>query len=140
MLGNGMVLRETISSVTLSYLQMAFNALNLAADSPSPAVELQWVLDDIMAFRGSYEDYIVDETTRNIIQCGICVERVSMFLRLDINPLEADTEMKKLVSRMYKAGLPMDPVSQAVLIERAVNRLEFLRAKLLAAVESLFIV
>ena len=46
MLGNGMVLRETITSPTLAYLQMAYTAMELAAHSEAPSVELQWVLDD----------------------------------------------------------------------------------------------
>lgn len=41
MIGNGIVLRDTISSKTLSYLQMAVYALDLAAESKSPIVELQ---------------------------------------------------------------------------------------------------
>lgn len=40
MIGNGIVLRDTISSKTLSYLQMAVYALDLAAESKSPIVEL----------------------------------------------------------------------------------------------------
>ena len=54
---NAIVLRETLSSDTLAYVQMAVTAMELAAKSSGPAVELQWVLDDIMAFRGSCEEY-----------------------------------------------------------------------------------
>ena len=53
MLGNGMVLRETISTPTLAYLQMAYSAMELAEKSDSPRLELQWVQDDIMAFRAA---------------------------------------------------------------------------------------
>ena len=61
-----MVLRESITTPTLAYLQMAYNALQLAAKSDAPMVELQWVLDDIMAFRGSFDDAIDIESMRNI--------------------------------------------------------------------------
>ena len=83
MLGNGMVLRETISSTTLSYLQMAVTALEIASTSAASGVELQLVLDDIMAFRGSFYEYVADEATRNIIKCGVSVERLSIQLRFD---------------------------------------------------------
>jgi hypothetical protein len=46
---------------------MAVTAMELAAKSSGPAVELQWVLDDIMAFRGSCEENIEEEINRNII-------------------------------------------------------------------------
>ena len=45
---NAIVLRETLSSDTLAYVQMAVTAMELASESSGPAVELQWVLDDIM--------------------------------------------------------------------------------------------
>ena len=78
MLGNGMVLRETITSPTLAYLQMAHTAMDLAAHSEAPSVELQWVLDDIMAFRGSFDDSVEVETAhrqqrrlRLLCQCAL---------------------------------------------------------------------
>ena len=83
MLGNGMVLRETITSPTLAYLQMAHMALGMAESSEAPLVELQWVMDDIMAFRGSFDDSVEAETTRNITKVGSLVERISLMLRLD---------------------------------------------------------
>ena len=75
MLGNGTVLRETLTSPTLAYLQMAQSAMDQAARSEAPAVQLQWVLDDIMAFRGSFDDTVDAETARNITKTGSMVER-----------------------------------------------------------------
>jgi uncharacterized alpha-E superfamily protein len=140
MLGNGMVLRETLSSETLSYLQMAVNALTLGATSPSPAVSIQWVLDDIMAFRGSYQDYMVDETLRNIIRCGISVERISMYGRLSINPDEAVNEVKKLVGRMHKTTLSIYGPSEDVLLAIAMGNTSTRPAQVVKSVESLFVV
>ena len=75
MLGNGMVLRETITSPTLAYLQMAHSAMELAARSEAPGVELQWVLDDIMAFRGSFDDSV--EVAPPIVSSDGCVSFVN---------------------------------------------------------------
>jgi uncharacterized alpha-E superfamily protein len=137
MLGNGMVLRETISTATLSYLQMAVNALNLARDSASPAVELQWVLDDIMAFRGSYEDYIADEAIASAIKCGILVERVSMFERLGIHREDVGSEVKKLLNNLRKSRLPVDAASQEAIVDMALGNAELPQGALLRSVESL---
>lgn len=79
---NAIVLRETLSIETLAYVQMAAAAIQLAAESTAPAVELQWVLDDIMAFRGSCEENIESENSRNIIKSGASLERLDLYLRL----------------------------------------------------------
>lgn len=143
MLGNGMVLRETISSPTLSYLQMAVSAMNLAAESSSPSVELQWVLDDIMAFRGSFDDYIDDENTRNIIKCGASVERISLFLRLNFRRRTLIKELHKLLNRLYKTKLPTNPDALDVLQDYVLNNGDEPRrgeTELIYAVEHLFAV
>ena len=59
------------------------NAMEKAAQSDTPAVALQWVLDDILAFRGACEETIFDEETRSIIKLGTSVERVDLYLRLN---------------------------------------------------------
>ena len=105
MLGNGMVLRETITSPTLAYLQMAHSAMELAARSEAPGVELQWVLDDIMAFRGSFDDYIDDENTRNIIKIGKRVERLDLCARLGRDRVAIQREIDRLAGRIDRTEL-----------------------------------
>ncbi|MCR4902860.1 MAG: alpha-E domain-containing protein [Butyrivibrio sp.] len=132
MLGNGMVLRETISSKTLAYLQMAVNALDLAQIDSAPAVELQWVIDDIMAFRGSCDDFIEQEFIRNIIKTGISTERLSLYLRLDYNMENASKELKKLMNRLYKSKLKTRAMSLGTLelyrADEKVDNQDFLKA------------
>lgn len=111
MMGNGIVLRETISTPTLAYLQMAQNAMKLAAKSESPTVELQWVLDDLMAFRGSFDDSVDMEDARNITKSGSSVERISLMLRLGWQTERVERELKKLVNRLYKTNLARDEQS-----------------------------
>lgn len=138
MLGNGMVLRETISSPTLAYLQMAHSAMELAARSEAPSVELQWVLDDIMAFRGSFDDSVETEGARNITKSGGMVERISLMLRLDWRPERLERELQKLVNRMYKTELPLDPTASDLIVRRAMSGETADRLALLNSVERLF--
>lgn len=138
MLGNGMVLRETITTPTLAYLQMAQSAMELAARSESPSVELQWVLDDIMAFRGSFDDSVDTEQARNIVKAGGMVERISLMLRLDWRLDRLDRELRKLLNRLYKTGLPMDNEAVDVVSRRAVNGEAVEPLLLLRSVEGLF--
>ena len=140
MLGNGMVLRETITSPTLAYLQMAQGAMELAAGSESPGVELQWVLDDIMAFRGSFDDSVEEEFARNITKTGGMVERISMMLRLGLQPQRLERELRKLLNRLYKTDLTPEPQALEVITRRALEGEPVDEATLLSSVEGLFVI
>ncbi len=107
MIGNGMVLRELLGTPTLSYLQMAVTALETAAThGNSCAIELQWVIDDIMAFRGSYNDAIDSEEIRNIIKSGASVERLSGLIRFgQTEEAVLRKEVMRLLNRLYKTHL-----------------------------------
>lgn len=139
MLGNGTVLRETISSQTLAYLQMAQTAMEMASHSDSPCVELQWVLDDIMAFRGSFDDAVEEETARNIAKAGGTVERLSQMLRLGRTE-RLDRELRRLLNRLYKTDLTTDPQALQTVTDQAMDIRQVDRLELLRSVEGLFVV
>ena len=138
MLGNGMVLRETISTPTLAYLQMASSAMELAEKSDSPRLELQWVLDDIMAFRGSFDDSVEVEAARNITKTGGMVERISLMLRLGWQAERLDLELQKLLNRLYKTDLPPEKDALEVIARRTVQGEQVDSVTLLHSVEGLF--
>lgn len=108
MLGNGMVLREMLGSPTLSYLQMSVSALEMASNSHAYSIQLQWVLDDIMAFRGSYAENVDSEMVRNTIKSGASIERVSTILRFYEDKSSLKREVHKLLNRLYKTQLEYD--------------------------------
>lgn len=141
MLGNGMTLRETISSETLAYLQMAFNDLLSARDSKSPALEIQKVLDDIMAFRGCFDDIIGDEGIRNVIKCGLRTERVSLNLRLGASDEDCLKEITKLLRRVEKTPVRTRSLAYSQLLQVAANgdagKLPENRTELVMAAENL---
>ena len=140
LLGNGMVLRETISSPTLSYLQMAESAMEMASRSEAPAVELQWVLDDIMAFRGSFDEAVDHEGVRNITKTGGTVERLSLMLRLGWQTDRLRQEMRKLLNRLYKTDLATEPGALQTITDYAVEEADVPAPALLRSVEELFVV
>lgn len=55
---NAIVLRESIGSETLSFIQLAIYEMNKAKKSKSPVVELQKVNDNLLAFYGTVDDQI----------------------------------------------------------------------------------
>lgn len=138
MLGNGMVLRETITSPTLAYLQMARNAMVQAVQSSSPGIQLQWVLDDIMAFRGSFDDTVDDENTRNITKCGVLVERISMMLRVNWQTERLPRELAKLLNRLYKTDLPTHQQAVDMIASQVMSGAQADPLALLHSVEGLF--
>lgn len=58
---NAVVLRESIGSETLSYIQLAIYDINKAALSSAPLIEMQQVMDHILAFWGIADDSIDSE-------------------------------------------------------------------------------
>lgn len=139
MLGNGMVLRETITTPSLSYLQMAEDAIIMAETSASPHVELQWVLDDIMAFRGCFDDAVDEEDVRNTLKAGGFVERLSLMLRLDWRMERLQRELLKLLNRLYKTNLPTNGEALEVIQRAVLAGAETDPQLLLRSVESLFL-
>lgn len=137
---NAIVLRDTIGTETFSYLQLACNAMDLALISDNPEVELQWVLDDIMAFRGSAEYSLMDETSRTILRTGSNVERLSLKLRLNHPKDECRIECERLLNRLYKIPLTPDQERLNALVDHALdeNKPDLSKAEMLRCVEGLF--
>ena len=114
------------------------SAMDLASRSDAPAVELQWVLDDIMAFRGSFDDSVEVETARNITKTGGLVERISLMLRLDWQSQRLDRELQKLINRLYKTDLTPEPEALEVITRKTLEGDQVDRVLLLNRVEGLF--
>lgn len=102
---NAVVLREEIGSPTLSYIQLAVYAMNKAAKSFAPLLELQKVRDNIVAFWGIADDSIDDEHVRSIIKLGKRVERIDIYARLHFDERELKREVVKLNRRIDRTGL-----------------------------------
>ncbi len=58
---NGVILRDELSSTTLSYLQMALDCMEQKGSTGAVIYDLQPVLDDIFAFWGCLDDKVEDE-------------------------------------------------------------------------------
>lgn len=102
---NGITLREEIGSETLSYVQLAVYEMNKARISPAPLIELQKVVDNLLAFWGIADDYIDSENVRNIIKVGKRVERLDLFARLRMPQKEMIREVDRLTGRIDRTCL-----------------------------------
>ena len=102
---NAIVLRETIGSESLSYIQLAVYELNKAAVSRSPLIEFQKVIDNILAFWGISDDRILDENVRNIIKVGKRIERIDLYARIKMPVLDIKREVIRLSARIERTNL-----------------------------------
>lgn len=93
---NAIMLRDTIGSEALSYIEMALRDMEKAEFSATPVLEFQNVIDFIMAFKGQFFDSICDHNVRCILNSGMTIERLDMYLRLDINREKIDFECNRL--------------------------------------------
>ena len=119
---NARALQDVIPDETLVYIRMARTAMDAAAHSAAAEVELQWVLDDIMAFRGSCCEYVEDKVDRNVINTGTSVERLTLYLRLGYSPELRRKELSKLLNRAYKSQLTLNQCVRNRLIEHVLNK------------------
>lgn len=102
---NAIVLREEIGSEALSYIQLAIYDMNKARISRAPLIEMQRVIDNILAFWGIVDDSIDSEQVRNIIKTGKRIERIDLYARLGIERKELVREISRLVPRIARSGM-----------------------------------
>lgn len=102
---NAVVLRDELSSTVLSYVQLAVDTFESCKKTTAPLLELQQVLDDLLAFWGGADDYVEDEECRNILKCGKYVERLDLCIRLDYHGKDLEKEYRKLCNRLKRISL-----------------------------------
>lgn len=107
---NAVVLRESIGSETLSYIQLAIYDINRAALSSSPLIEMQQVMDHILAFWGIADDSIDSEQVRNVIKAGKRIERIDMYARLGAPHKELVKEVCRMVPRVERSCMLYDKI------------------------------
>lgn len=102
---NAIVLRDTIGSETLSYVQLAIYEMNKAKESAAPLLELQKIQDNILAFWGIVDDCIDSENVRNIIKVGKRVERIDLYARLKQPREDMIREIHRLTGRIDRCSV-----------------------------------
>lgn len=102
---NCITLREELGSETISYIQLAVYAMNKAKASSAPMIELQEVIDDILAFWGIVDDVIDSENVRNLVKVGKRVERLDLYARLHMPRTEMLREVHRLAGRLPRTGI-----------------------------------
>ncbi len=105
---NAITLRDEIGSEGLSYIQLAVYDIQNARRSKAPMLEIQKLIDHILAFWGYMEDAIESKRTRDAIKVGKRLERIDMYARLKFPRKTLVSEISKLNYRLPVSGLPYD--------------------------------
>ena len=89
--------------------------MNKAAVSSSPLLEMQHILDYLLAFWGIIDDRIDSEQIRNIIKAGKRIERLDLYARLGEDREKLVREVHRLIPRVENSGLSYDPEKLKIL-------------------------
>lgn len=116
---NAIELRDEIGSEVISYIQLAIYAMNKAKISKAPLIEMQKVMDNILAFWGIADDSIDSEHARNMIKAGKRIERIDLYGRLKMNRKELMREILRLIPRLERSGLTYNQNNLMLLKELA---------------------
>ena len=97
---NGLVLRNCISSRSLSYIQLALDKMQEGREKGSHALLNQSIIDYLLAFWGSIDEYVGSGTERCLIKAGRYMERLDMQLRLGESWEDMGVTLGKLQRRL----------------------------------------
>lgn len=133
---NAIELRDEIGSEVLSYIQLAIYAMNKAKISNAPLIELQYVIDNLLAFWGIVDDDIDSEMTRNMIKVGRRIERIDLYGRLHHTQKELIRQVARLIPRVERSGLAYDR-DNLMLLKSIVEEPEIDYYKVVSVAESI---
>ncbi|MGN0144268.1 MAG: alpha-E domain-containing protein [Clostridium sp.] len=100
---NAVLVRNEISTDSLSYIQMALDKLQKSKESKMLLLDLLTVTDYLFAFWGSIYDNAGSDETKNIIDCGKYIERLDLYLRLSYdysNICRVFSKLKKVLKEV----------------------------------------
>ena len=133
---NAIVLRETIGSDALSYIQLSIYAMNNAAQSDSPLIELQLIIDDLLSFWGSVDDQIDAEQIRNIIEAGKRIERIDLYARLELEKNMLEREVHRMIPKVLRSGIKYNEESLSK-VSTLINENTLDYQRIISSVESI---
>lgn len=99
---NAVVIRNQISTDSLSYIELALDKLERSKESKMLLVDLQNVTDYLFAFWGSIDDNVESEEARDIMKCGKYIERLDLYMRLSYSYADVRKEFNKLKNTISK--------------------------------------
>ena len=101
-------MRDYIGTETMAYIQLAIDDIHNAKNGSAALADLMLTLDHILAFWGCVNDMIDDEQIRNIIKLGKGLERIDLYLSLDMPDNDVRREYRRMKQFLAKSKLRYD--------------------------------
>ncbi|MFR9651170.1 MAG: alpha-E domain-containing protein [Rikenellaceae bacterium] len=118
-MSNGIVLRRDITSESLSYVEMSRTLLNECSSvQESNITHLQPVTDYMLAFFGSIEERVFDDSIRNFLRLGRLIESIDLRTRFNYPYPRIEELYIRLKEILQRTG--------AIVNSEAIGRLELL--------------
>nr|AGS53605.1 hypothetical protein [uncultured bacterium contig00070] len=118
---NALVIRNTIGSESLAYIELASNTFNASCNNKNLRLALMPVMDYLLAFWGSIDDKLATGEAGIIIKCGKLIERLDLYFRFSCEHKLINSEYEKLchiISRVPRVpGGFCNTTHLAVLVE-----------------------
>lgn len=105
---NAAMVRDELSTVTLSYLELSINLMRNYGSSGRPVYDFQSIIDYLYAFWGALDDCVEDEECRNIIKLGKYQERLDLYMRFDYSAGIIQREFARMVNRLRHVRIHYD--------------------------------
>lgn len=102
---NCIVLRNELGTETVNYLEVALNNLKAIQDFDSFLLELQTVVDYILAFWACLSDTVEKYEVKTVVMLGRRIERLDLYLRLRKSIDEIQKALNLLDDRIKRASI-----------------------------------
>lgn len=98
---NAIVMRASLGTATLSYIQLALYDIAEAKQGHSHITDLQKVCDHLLAFWGCVDDKLDDdEPSKSVLRTGRRCERIDLYLAFRRPAADIKKELKRLKNRL----------------------------------------
>lgn len=140
---NAIVLREEITSESLSYIQLSIEYMKCAAKMRMTNItDLQCVTDNLLAFWGSIGERVLNDKILNILKTGKLIENLDMYVRYDYSFSRIKDVFEKIYSCAMHDGLvfnsaALDNMKELLLDPSVAENVQENKYKLLTSVNNL---
>ncbi len=117
---NCLVLRNEIGTETITYLEMALNNLKDIKDFDSFILDLQVVIDYILAFWACLSDTVENYEVKTVVKLGRRIERLDLYLRLRKDISDIKKALFLLDDRIKRASVPY-AIENYIVLKQMIN-------------------
>ncbi len=104
---NAIMVRDALGTECISYIELALTELETAKSKPSFLLNLQRVIDYLLAFIACFDENVEERNIRGIFKTGRRQERMDLVLRLHRDKDELVKAFHMLTARVLRADLPV---------------------------------